>query len=144
MKILVLDPGNSTGWMFYDEGTKELHGGTIGERLDDIYFLFDMFKPDRIIYETFALYPGKAQAMSWNTFYPCEVIGVIKLWAVRNLVVCTDQGAACKKYSGGLDDRWITFKQRVYPNTGWFKITEHTKDAYMHLRYFLRNNTIYT
>jgi len=134
MKIIALDPGNSTGWVFYDDVTKEIKGGTIPESLTDMYVMLETLEPTVVILERFALYPDKAKSLSFNTFYPVEVIGVIKLWCQMVEITPIIQGADKKKYSGGLDDNFILLKQI----TGK-ECTEHTKDAYLHLRYYLRN-----
>lgn len=73
-----------------------------------------------------------AKTLSWNTFYPCEVIGVIKVAAQLLGIPIVEQAPSTKKFSGGLDENWKTLREN-------YEVTEHTKDAYLHLRYFLRN-----
>ena len=79
----------NTGWVEaeYDErGLRtNLTGGTAVRDHAKVAELFDIFNPTHIVYETFNLYPGMARngTMNWNSFYPCEVIGVIKYLAQR-------------------------------------------------------------
>ena len=128
MRILVLDPGNSTGWVLYDSETKQTVGGTFKEDFLALQEVFESCRPDLVIYESFALYPGLAKSMSWNTFYPCEIIGVIKYLAIKYMVNVKNQSPSVKKYAGK-----VNFKDIEGTN-----ITIHTKDAYLHLAYYLR------
>ena len=131
--IMALDPGNSTGWVLRDSDNN-LIGGTISERHHDVWELLDKWHPDILIYETFQMYPSKAQKLIWNTFYPCEVIGVIKLWAQLNKPeALIGLQPSVKKFalSNSERDLWRTVKGAP--------ITEHTRDAVRLLRYYERN-----
>lgn len=130
MKILVFDPGESTGWVFSDTKTGKLEGGTSVRDHREIGNLIEKYMPDVIVYETFKLYPGLAKELAWNTFYPCEVIGVIRYFALLLNIKLVNQDAAVKKFAG------IT--NIDYPRH-W---TVHTKDAHMHLMYYRRKNKI--
>lgn len=141
-KVMALDPGNSTGWVAriptqVGGDKSRLVGGTIGESHIDVYNLLETFRPDVLVYETFQMYPGKAQKLIWNTFYPCEVIGVIKLWAMQNNEQCKLVGLqpSVKKYalSGNEYELWKTVDSFGQP------ATEHLRDAVRLLRYFERN-----
>lgn len=132
MKILVLDPGDHTGWVFRDS-TGGILGGTINEQsLLAIENLFVMYRPDIVVYETFRLYAGAAQSMINSEFYTVQVIGAIRLLAQQRAVTCVyGQTPSVKKFAGELDERWKNMA----------KIggrTEHVKDAYLHLKYFER------
>lgn len=131
MRVLVLDPGESTGWVFLDENG-ELFGGTANKCHLSVAQLFETFKPDTCVFERFNLYPSMAKSLAWNSFYPCEVIGVIRYICMVNNIRIIEQAPSIKKYAGGFDSMWDEFKANN-------KVTEHTKDAYLHLRYYLRN-----
>jgi hypothetical protein len=133
VKYLVIDPGNSTGWLFYDTDKERLLGGTIKENFEEVAALFELC-PNLVVIESFALYPGAAAQLSWSTFYPVEVIGVVKYLCGLKKIRLVEQRPSIKKFSGGLDARWIAEKKL---NPHW---TEHTKDCYLHLRYYLRNS----
>lgn len=146
MKILVLDPGESTGWVCCEPWTDEdvvrnadpykfLMGGTLDMNHPQVGDLIDTSKPDVVVFERFNLYPGKAKSLSWNSFYPCEVIGVIKFKCMVAGIPFHAIAPSSKNYSG------VTSKK--HPHFQWmkerFQCTEHTYDALQLLEYFLRN-----
>lgn len=131
--ILALDPGESTGWCFRDvEGN--CSGGTLPRNHVLVARHILQLNPDIVVLESFHLYPGKAASLSWNSFYPCEVIGVIKYICDTQGIHWVEQAPSVKKYFGGFQADWEQVKQ-----TAGYKQTEHVKDAYQHLRYFERN-----
>ena len=141
MRLLVFDPGESTGWAFYNTEIADLSGGTV--RLHNAYgefrLLFDGLMPDTVVYERFALYPGAAKAMSWNTFIPCEMIGVIKYLCNENGIEdVSDQPAGQRKYISAteMDNAWQMLNDIRKTKT------RHTRDALMHLVYYCRQNEI--
>lgn len=137
--ILALDPGNHTGWCYREEPCGELLGGTLPESLERVADLIIELHPDIVVYELFKLYPGKAQAMVWNSFYPCEVIGVIKYICDLHDIECVSQMPSIKKYAGAFqDDFQNLYWREKEKDKHW--LTEHVKDAYQHLRYFERYN----
>lgn len=141
--VIALDPGVTTGWFFkrYNEdGTFTMQGGTVGNYHAAVFELLSRLRPDVVILETFHLYPGKAKSLSWNSFYPCEVIGVIKLWIqfqrIQGVKVEeVKQSPPVKKYAGGLQEDWVHFQKFDLKEP----VTEHVKDAYLHLKYWERN-----
>ena len=131
----MFDPGENTGWVCeetWDDGRVTLVGGTAVRDHRKIAELFDIYYPTHVVFERFNLYPGMAKTLSWNSFYPCEVIGVIRYLCQSRKIPYTEQAPSIKKYSGGLDDRWKQLRETC-------SVTEHTKDAYLHLKYYLRN-----
>lgn len=131
IKILCLDPGESTGWVLGTE-EKAIRGGTCKRNHLEVAQLLIDEKPDVIVLERFNLYPGMAKSLAWNSFYPCEVIGVIKYIAMSTDVPIVEQAPSVKKYAGEIVGRsdWERIK------SGCSGVTEHTKDAYQHYRYF--------
>lgn len=129
--IIALDPGESTGWVFVDTHDR-LTGGTAPKNHLEVVKLLEMCSPDIVVIERFNLYPGMAKSLAWNSFYPCEVIGVVKCYCMQHGIAIVEQAPSVKKYAGGLKDDWAQLKHTV-------RTTEHTKDAYQHLKYYLRN-----
>lgn len=132
---LVFDPGENTGWVaqeVYEDGRVVLRGGTVVRDHRQVVELFDIYHPTQVVFERFNLYPGMAKTLSWNSFYPCEVIGVIKYLCRSRNIPWTEQAPSIKKYSGGLDENWKILRSCC-------EVTEHTKDAFLHLKYYLRN-----
>lgn len=131
--ILVFDPGENTGWVFHDfKGT--VTGGTSVRSHMGIAMLIYKYLPDVVVFERFNLYPGKAASLSWNTFYPCEVIGVIRYCCQAHNIPIVEQAPSDKRYAGNLDARWARLKEECTD------VTEHTKDAYIHLLFYLRKH----
>ena len=139
-RILVFDPGESTGYFFYNgplpyvfnNTQPDVELGTIGKRYKDIGDIIERLAPDIVVFETFNLYPGSAKSLTWSSFYPCEVIGVIRYLAMNMNIPIVEQAPSVKKYAGEIRGRsdWEFIKDRC---SG---VTEHTKDAYQHYRYF--------
>lgn len=128
--VLVFDPGESTGWVCrHRDGS--LSGGTCCKDHRDVVNIIELFEPDIVVFERFNLYPGMAKSMSWNSFYPCEVIGVIRYKCDLHKIPYIEQAPSVKKFAGELSEEWFEFKR-------YHAVTEHTKDAYQHLRYFER------
>lgn len=134
MSVIALDPGNSTGWVFR-EADGSLSGGTCGEDHVAVWKLLEEYRPQVVVYETFQMYPGKAQKLIWSTFYPCEVIGVIKLWATVNGAQLVGLQPSVKKFALGTTELelWKTVNRYGAP------ATEHLRDAVRLLRYYERN-----
>lgn len=134
MRIIAIDPGESTGWVSWYDGA--LEGGTIKHDRVAILALLERVLPDITVFEEFVLYPHMAKALSWNSFYTCEIIGIIKLYVdmMAPTVELVTQKAANKKYSGGKtsDPTWQAIKRNP-------SVTEHTFDAYLHLMFFMRS-----
>lgn len=139
VKILAFDPGESTGWCYQDARGK-VCGGTARKSHMEVWKLIVAANPDIVVLESFKLYPNKAQSLSWNSFYPCEVIGVIKVTCDLLGIPWVEQAPSVKKYFGGFPKDWETIAYLPVELELFSKgVTEHTKDAYMHYRYFLRN-----
>lgn len=150
MRILVFDPGESTGWAFYNTITEDLEGGTVRlhNAYDEFEKLFYRYIPQTVVYERFALYPGSAKALSWNTFIPCEMIGVIKFLfhstydgmtkEITADVKILDQAAGDRKYISAVekDKAWNMLQDPRGTKT------KHTRDALAHLVYYCRKNKI--
>lgn len=133
-KILVFDPGESTGWVArMSDGT--LEGGTAPRDHLAIATLISEWLPELVIIETFAMFPGKANSLYWNTFYPCEVIGVLKYLCASWGIEYVMQQPSVKQFAGSLQDDFFSLQK-----TSKERITEHTKDAYQHLRYYERKH----
>ena len=132
--ILCFDPGDHTGWCYQDENDAVV-GGTCQKNHLEIAECIQLHPADIIVIERFNLYPQMAKSLAWNSFYPCEVIGVIRYICMRDQVPIVEQAPSVKKYFGGFKDDWYKLKELCDPKD----VTEHTKDAYMHYRYFLRN-----
>ena len=118
-----------------EDGSRTYTGGTVLRDHVKVAQLLEQFNPDIVVMERFNLYPGMAKSLSWNTFYPCEVIGVVRYLCQRDGRELVEQAPSIKKYSGGLNQLWVSIRHS-------FEYTEHTKDAFLHWRYFARQHGI--
>lgn len=130
--VLVFDPGDHTGWCFRDTSGRVV-GGTCGKHHMEVAERIQILRPDIVVLERFNLYPQMAKSLAWNSFYPCEVIGVIRYLCDRYSIPIVEQAPSVKKYFGGFQQDWDQLKALSQD------VTEHTKDAYQHLKYFERN-----
>ena len=130
--ILVFDPGESTGWCFQN-AKGWICGGTARKDHLEVANLIRTVQPGIVVLERFNLYPQMAKSLSWNSFYPCETIGAIKVTCMELKIPVIEQAPGIKKYFGGFQKDWDQLKELSQG------VTEHTKDAYMHLKYFERN-----
>lgn len=130
--ILVFDPGDHTGWCFRDRDGRVV-GGTCSKHHMEVAERIQVLCPDIVVFERFNLYPQMAKSLAWNSFYPCEVIGVIRYLCAKYHIPIVEQAPSVKKYFGGFQKDWEQLKELSQD------VTEHTKDAYMHLKYFERN-----
>ena len=139
--ILVFDPGESTGWCYAADPVRSMVcGGTARKNHLEVVNLIKATQPDVVVLESFKLYPQKAQSLSWNSFYPCEVIGAIKVTCMELNIPFVEQAPSVKKYFGGFQDDWQTIGCLPTQLEPYSKgVTEHTKDAYMHYKYYMRN-----
>ena len=134
MIYLFLDPGESTGWMTVDSSGKKESGVLLKNKLQDVWqFLRDQLEKDKlkIIYEGFHLFPTHAQTMIGNSFFTCEVIGVIKLFAALSESAILEQMPSDKKYAGKLEQEYYDIKTDS---------TQHSKDAYLHYQFYKRKH----
>ena len=137
--ILVFDPGESTGWCFQHRAGW-ICGGTARRDHLEVAQLIRATQPDIVVLERFNLYPQMAKSLSWNSFYPCEVIGVIKVVCMELKIPVVEQAPGIKKYFGGFQQDWETIGSLPFQLEPYSKgVTEHSKDAYMHYKYFMRN-----
>lgn len=130
--VLVFDPGDHTGWCFRDTSGRVV-GGTCGKHHMEVAERIQILQPDIVVFERFNLYPQMAKSLAWNSFYPCEVIGVIRYLCDKYHIPVVEQAPSVKKYFGGFQKDWDQLKALSQD------VTEHTKDAYQHLKYFERN-----
>lgn len=141
--VLVFDPGEHTGWCCATStdatcSNWQLVGGTADKDHRAVAELIYLYQPDIVVFERFNLYPGMAKTLSWNSFYPCEVIGVIRYLCMKRGIHVYEQAPSIKKFSGGLQQDWKQLRENS-ANLSAQGVTEHSKDAYLHWKYFERN-----
>ena len=134
MTIITIDPGESIGVIIYENGVA--HGLTIkgDTRLRTLWEYLDLYNPDKIVYEEFALRQSAAQKLVGNKFITCEVIGVIKLWSQltnKPLIPLVPMNKEfCGFSSNPKDPRYKEITMMPAE-----RITEHVRDAYRLFNY---------
>lgn len=102
MKILALDPGETTGYAFIEQAEgaspKEvqpvIRSYGVVPLWSGIDSLVDTCEPDIIILEAFRLYPHKARQQYWNPMLTSQVVGVVKYIAEQRKIEVVEQSAS--------------------------------------------------
>jgi len=142
MIIVSLDPGNTTGVTIYRDSELEF---LETKDLDETYQLIVDTKPDVVVFEDYKIYPTKALDQSWSQVYPVQVIGVIKLVSILQGIPYVIQPTNIKKpiftalkTQRGIDAYEYWTKETLNPKVLRGK-SQHIKDSYVHLIYYLKN-----
>lgn len=122
--ILALDPGRTTGICIAKGQDTELAIAYTQEKLDHvgIFQLLDDLMPDYVICESFEFRQGKQIGID---LYPCELIGVVKLWKPEVYMQTAAQGK-------GYYDNDKLKELGLYR-----KGVQHGRDACRHMLYWL-------
>jgi hypothetical protein len=123
-RVLVFDPGETTGWSFLFDGYIEGGSFKLWYSAEE---LIDTYMPSVILYESFNLCAGTAHRLIGNQFLAVQVIGVIRYLADKRNILCTSQPPNMRM--------GITLVRMQ----GFDK---HAKDAVRHgIRYLLKQNS---
>lgn len=127
MKILAIDPGNTSGFCeFYHP--KEFKSFSVEKDLVRIHEEIKERDPDIVVFERFALYPAFAKYLVWDEMYTSQVIGVIKYTCKSLGIPYVSFAASAKEYV-------------EYPKEYTFR-SDHEKDAYGHAwNYYMKSNS---
>jgi len=128
--VLGIDPGNTTGWGLVEVPHTVLFAGQINSR-QALVDLINRYLPTTVVIEAFRLYPWKAQAQSFSSMIPAELIGVAKATCDALNISLIEQPASARNI--------IT--KRVLVATGGWKVTTnlpHARDAVRHALYYCR------
>ena len=75
MRLLVFDPGETTGWAFLTDG--KISGGSF-PLWAQVKELINCYRPDVVLYESFYLRARAARHLIGSPFLTVQVIGVIR------------------------------------------------------------------
>jgi len=138
MKILSFDPGETTGFAYFEfpKNYKDIQlDGTVSDylkfwgefkdyiTLEEIFFAHSV-KPDIVVIEAFRLYPHKANDKVLSSFPTVEIIGIIKYLCWNNEIPFVEQGANTKKFYGNKKLRMCDLFERGR--------SPHIRDAVRH------------
>lgn len=152
MKIVAVDPGETTGWSVWEtEGLKKLDGGQtpLWEFIDDLQIalmenneLLEITRPsalpfvgvERIICEDWVIYQKEAEAgaLNWDKCRTARGIGAIELIARITGTPITLQGANIKDaaVAMGAEDQFVS---PLHEN-------RHENDSTMHAVFYMVKN----
>lgn len=134
-RLLVFDPGKSTGWCLYENG-KLSRNGEITDCYDDkniditgIMNLLQEIKPDFVLYEDYKVYSHKLERHTYSSVFAVRLIGLIETYIQMNNIPSHKQMAVTAK--GFVTDEKL--KQWGLWQVG----SRHARDAIRHACYFL-------
>ena len=130
-RMLVLDPGDTTGWCMFVAGVKG-DAGQIVSSLDALTTLIDIEEPSLIVFECYVLYPWASEAQSFSDFPTVRLIGALELLCHQRGIESRSQTARQAKGFVG-DER---LKELHIYNTN----QRHANDATRHGVYALIAN----
>ncbi len=89
MRLLALDPGESTGWAIFQDAGIEDFGTLKKHEVED--WLIDQ-KPDVVVVEDYKIRPNKFNAHAWSSPYTLQLIGSIKtIFKMKGIQVILQQ-----------------------------------------------------
>lgn len=98
MKILAIDPGETTGVAVCEIGDTMGTFRVIDHKSISLWrgidFLLDVHHPDVIVAELFRLYPQCAKAQSFSSMVASRVIGAVEYIAEKRGITLVEQSAA--------------------------------------------------
>lgn len=97
MKILCIDPGETTGWCVMDEKADVKDFGNAPGALVGIMEVLEKVSDiDHIVMEDYVILRGKAMSHSGSRVVPVQIIGMVKAWAIRKKIPVTLYAARLK------------------------------------------------
>lgn len=134
-RLLVFDPGKTTGWSLFEQG-KLTKSGQITDCYDDknidatgIIALMEEISPDFVLYEDYRVYSHKLDRHSYSQVHTLRLIGTIEtLCQIKNIPTHKQMAVTAK---GFVTDEKL--KQWGFYKKG----EQHARDSIRHGCYFL-------
>jgi hypothetical protein len=134
MRLLALDPGETTGYAVFVDG-KPIAFGEM-DRWHGLKTLIRAERPDAVVVESFRLYASKAAVQIGSEFIPAQVVGVARFLAGEADVPLTFQPASViHDGESKLSPPMARLVNPVSPPGN----SPHGRDALAHGFYFLRS-----
>lgn len=130
-RLLVLDPGETTGWAVFENGklTAAGQGRTI-EGWNVIGDLFEDIHPSMVLYENYRVYAHKLERHSNSEVYTLRLVGVIEYICERAFNI-PHHNQMAQQAKGFVSD------EKLKAWGFWNKGQRHARDAIRHGCYFL-------
>jgi hypothetical protein len=134
-RLLVLDPGETTGWALFEDGKLSTAGqlGTKQEGWIAIHSLFHHIQPNMVVYENYRVYQHKLERHSNSEVYTVRLIGVIEFLCeiIHGIPHYNQMAHEAKGFvSDDKLQKWGYYKPGL----------KHARDAIRHGCYFLLFN----
>lgn len=130
--VLALDPGETTGWAFFNKAvlkaTGELKATDIGTVVPQLENLFKLLQPQVLVVEDYRIYSWKTKQHAFSDVFTLRLIGCIETLAVQNQIPLYKQSAQVAK-NFCTDSKLQEWDIYVTGN--------HIRDAVRHGAYFL-------
>lgn len=136
--LLVFDPGETTGLAHFTctdqhpallTATDQLASAPIEKGCDLIEAAVAKYKPDKVVFENYLVYAGKAQSHSWNELHTPQLIGTIR-------TICRQQNIPNDKHMAQLAKEFCT-DDKLHAWHYWVVGKKHARDAVRHGLYYL-------
>lgn len=134
-RLLCLDPGKTTGWAFFEDGTLT-RWGQLEQCYDDnnidavaMNNLLEELKPDFIVYEDYRVYAHKLDRHTFSPIMTIRLLGVIEMY-------CQIKGIPAQKQMAATAKNFCTDSKLKTWNF-WKRGMRHSRDAIRHGCYFL-------
>jgi hypothetical protein len=132
MRLAVVDPGKTSGWVIASGFLQEVRCGETS-KVAVLMHRLDEWQPEVLIAEAFRLYPWRAKEQFWGNMPAAEVVGAVKAWCEAASVRYVEQCAACR---GIISDFALRRAGLWAPTIG----KPHARDAARHLLYYYWRN----
>lgn len=132
--LFAIDPGETTGWAYFQDGELvakgELITGDPGS-IKHLHAVMQRYEITIVVVEDYRVYAHKAKVHSWNPLHTPKLIGGIQFLCEHMSIPVHMQGASTKQFCTNKK-----LKQWGYYTTG----SDHTNDAVRHGCYYLLFN----
>ena len=131
-RLLAVDPGETTGWAYFENGILRSSGQIahrdLGIMSTKIQELIGDILPTHVVAEDYKVYRSKAKSHSWSGLYTPKLLGAIEFICGMSNIPLTLQMASSKQFC-------TDAKLKIW---GYYcKGNPHTNDAIRHGCYFL-------
>ncbi|MBT9169231.1 MAG: hypothetical protein DDT19_02585 [Syntrophomonadaceae bacterium] len=133
-RLLVIDPGETTGVAIFNKGqievVKQLTGGWAG-MVQELNEIFTVLRPTYVVVEDYKVYAHKTKDHTWSSLFTPKLIGAIEALCTLQGIQPVMQMASCKQFV--TNDKLRAWNMYVPGQP-------HARDAIRHSCYFLLFN----
>lgn len=131
--FLAYDPGQTTGWAYFDRGELidcgQLDTNELGRSLTALQHHFAQYEHTRIVIEDYRVYKWKTEDHAWSSLYTTQLIGMVEtLCLMENTDLIKQPAFVAKSFATD-----PLLKEWGY----WMKGQRHARDAVRHGCYYI-------